>query len=162
VFFRHGFCHPYVATQTDRLSQTLTSSLERLAHSAEQYQWGQWVITHILQVAQRSIGKADVFAKITRLFSTTLGASADFAVILFVGLYLAVDPGLYVGGVVRLVPIRRRERAREVLGAVGYTLLSAASRKLLGMRSSPGTQVGRRCPIGDPSAAIPCHSQALP
>jgi predicted PurR-regulated permease PerM len=43
-------------------------------------------------------------------------------VVIIAGLYLAVDPGLYVAGAVRLVAVSRRARAREVLELVGRTL----------------------------------------
>jgi predicted PurR-regulated permease PerM len=58
----------------------------------------------------------------THIFSTTFGALAGFIVILFIGLYMAVAPTLYTEGVIRLVPIAKRGRAREILQALGHTL----------------------------------------
>jgi predicted PurR-regulated permease PerM len=43
-------------------------------------------------------------------------------VILFIGLYVAAQPGLYKNGFVRLMPLEKRNRAHEVLSAVGMTL----------------------------------------
>ncbi len=44
--------------------------------------------------------------------------------VLFVGIYLAVNPTLYKNGVLKLVPIRKRARINEVLAASGQTLRS--------------------------------------
>lgn len=66
--------------------------------------------------------KADVLARVTGVFSTTFGAIANFFIIIFIGLYVAAEPRLYSDGLIRLVPLNRRQRAREVLDEVGSTL----------------------------------------
>jgi predicted PurR-regulated permease PerM len=43
-------------------------------------------------------------------------------VVLFVGLFVAAEPGLYKEGILHLVPPRRRRRAAQTLDAVGYNL----------------------------------------
>ncbi len=67
-------------------------------------------------------GLGAVLAQAGGIFSTTLGVIIEVFVVLFLGVYLAVNPEKYVNGIVRLTPIARRERAREVLYALGYTL----------------------------------------
>ncbi len=42
--------------------------------------------------------------------------------ILFLGIVFALGPATYLAGVVRLVPIARRDRAREILRRLGSTL----------------------------------------
>ncbi len=54
--------------------------------------------------------------------TTLMDLIAAIIVVLFTGLFLAFDPKQYVRGTIRLVPQRRRMRAGEVLGAMGYTL----------------------------------------
>jgi predicted PurR-regulated permease PerM len=44
------------------------------------------------------------------------------AIMTFVGLYCAAEPEVYTEGLLRLVPIDRRPRAREVLAALGYNV----------------------------------------
>ncbi len=67
-----------------------------------------------------SIGK--IAANFAALFKVSVGAVTGFFVILFLGIYLAAAPQAYVGGLVRLFPLGRRPRAREVLDKVGATL----------------------------------------
>jgi predicted PurR-regulated permease PerM len=55
--------------------------------------------------------------------SGALGALGSAFVILFIGLYLAASPGVYVDGLIRLIAVRHRARARDVLQEVGVSLL---------------------------------------
>ena len=59
---------------------------------------------------------------IGKLFRTTFGLVVNSLLIFFVGLFLAVSPKTYRDGIVKLVPIAKRDRATEVLGEVIDTL----------------------------------------
>jgi len=63
-----------------------------------------------------------VWQRVGGVFSTTLGALSGLTVIMFVGGFLAFDPGLYARGVMRLVPLAKRPRAAHVLSELGTTL----------------------------------------
>jgi hypothetical protein len=67
-------------------------------------------------------GRGDLLGSVTGIVSTTLGAVVTVIVVMFVGLFVAANPQLYVAGVLRLVPQHRRDRIAEVMGATGYTL----------------------------------------
>ena len=56
------------------------------------------------------------------VLGSTLAVVAAVLLVLFVTIYVAVDPGLYQRGALRLLPPRNRERAAVVLGAIGATL----------------------------------------
>ncbi|MDE1984953.1 MAG: AI-2E family transporter [Alphaproteobacteria bacterium] len=51
-----------------------------------------------------------------------LGGIGEVILVLFVGIYFAADPPTYIAGVLRLVPPRRRTRARQILNAMGESL----------------------------------------
>jgi predicted PurR-regulated permease PerM len=63
-----------------------------------------------------------IFSRVTGIVSSTLGAVANFLIVLVVGLYLAVEPHRYARGLVRLVPEGHRQRAREVVAELGRSL----------------------------------------
>jgi predicted PurR-regulated permease PerM len=63
-----------------------------------------------------------LLARAPSMLSTTFGVLTNTIVVVFVGLFAAAEPGPYVNGIVRLVPIPRRDRARAVLQAVGSTM----------------------------------------
>jgi predicted PurR-regulated permease PerM len=58
------------------------------------------------------------------VFATALGALGAFAVIVFIGAYLALDPGLYQRGALHLVRKHDRPRGQEVLSSMGRALRS--------------------------------------
>jgi predicted PurR-regulated permease PerM len=50
------------------------------------------------------------------------GVIINAILVLFIGIYMAVSPGLYVDNTIRLFPIRRRKRMRQVVSALGVAL----------------------------------------
>jgi predicted PurR-regulated permease PerM len=64
----------------------------------------------------------DLVSRVTGIASTALAAVTGFLIVLFLGLYLAAEPGLYTAGILRLVPRHHRERAGEVLAKLYETL----------------------------------------
>jgi predicted PurR-regulated permease PerM len=67
------------------------------------------------------------------LFSSLVFAVAGVVVAIFLGIYLAADPGPVVGWVVRLFPSSQRSRAREILAESRSALLSWLLGRLLSM-----------------------------
>lgn len=70
-----------------------------------------------LPTSPSSIGHA-FFA----VFSSTLSALAGVILIIFITLFVAVDPGLYHRGLMHLFPHRHRKRAGEVLSAMAFSM----------------------------------------
>jgi predicted PurR-regulated permease PerM len=56
------------------------------------------------------------------VIGATFGGLADLILIAFFGLYLAVSPSTYTDGAIRLIPVGRRDRTREVLNETAITL----------------------------------------
>lgn len=56
------------------------------------------------------------------VLGSTLAVIAAILLVLFVAIYVAIDPGLYQRGALRLLPPRNRERAAVVLSAIGSML----------------------------------------
>jgi predicted PurR-regulated permease PerM len=113
---------PDVIDQVDQLSQSLPQSVQQLRQQIERYEWGRRILAQMPKSDEILSYRADVVAGVAGVFSTTLGTLVNLAIILVIGIYVAVEPGVYTDGIIRLVPIRKRERAREVLNEVGYTL----------------------------------------
>jgi predicted PurR-regulated permease PerM len=113
---------PDVIDQVDQLSQSLPQSVQQLRQQIERYEWGRWILAQMPESEELVSYRADVVAGVAGVFSTTLGTLVNVAIILVIGIYVAVEPGIYTDGIIRLVPIGKRERAREILYEVGYTL----------------------------------------
>ncbi len=107
-----------IAHQFDELGASLTNVWRELNEELRGEAWGR----QILAVVERAHGEGTDAVGVSQAFSTTLGGIVNFAVVLFIGIYVAVNPGWYRRGLIRLVAPARRPRAREILDAIGHTL----------------------------------------
>lgn len=104
---------PSVSFQIDRLTAEFPAAMEQLRQSVIQYEWANWLASRVME--DTTIEPGVIVSGIT-------GAVTSLVVILFVGLYLAVNPSLYERGLVKLVPVSERDRAEELLAALGSQL----------------------------------------
>lgn len=112
---------PAIGEQVSELRSALPASLQRLQQELKRFLW----LEVLLDSAPRSdsiSAPPEIAKKAVAAASGTLTLLAHFAFVLVVALYLAADPRPYVEGTVRLFPPAHRERAREVLHAIGDTL----------------------------------------
>jgi predicted PurR-regulated permease PerM len=90
--------------------------------------WGVWqdnpsvqsVIPRLKDQAGSLIGH--VTSLMPGMASSVLGIGGDLVVILATSIFLAIAPGTYTSGLLRLVPPRWRPRGQQVLEEVGSTL----------------------------------------
>jgi predicted PurR-regulated permease PerM len=113
---------PSVVEQAGELRRALPEAVRQGEARLAEYGWGRRLIEQMPTFQEAMPNGADAFARITGIFSSTLGVVANFVIIVFVGVYLAVDGRTYLNGLVRLFPFDRRARAGEVLDELGFTL----------------------------------------
>ncbi|MFB6274033.1 MAG: AI-2E family transporter [Salinibacter sp.] len=113
---------PDISEQINALAALLPNATERLAQqiraSAQQYEWVQ----RFVDPSQLLPSVSSVLGRVTNVFRGTLSVLVNVSIVLFIGIYGAAAPHLYVDGVVRLVPPAHRSRAREILHAIGRAL----------------------------------------
>jgi predicted PurR-regulated permease PerM len=107
-----------ISDQFDALGRSLTKMWGELRGQLEKYGWGQQVLA-VLGDPQVS---ADRVGALGKLFGAVLGGVSGLIISVFIGLYVAADPTLYRHGFIRLVPLRYRERAAEILDDLHDTL----------------------------------------
>lgn len=110
-----------VAEQLAQLSETLPETVRLLQERIAQYKLGRLLIEEIQPHRLAEAGPA-FLGRGLDVIQTTFGVIANIIIIFFVALFLSINPGLYVGGFLRLIPISRRERIHQVLSAMGTTL----------------------------------------
>lgn len=117
---------PGLASQFDQLSEQLPQSLARLEDLVRQYRFGDDLMEEIPEDpnwSQVFFGRnSNIFTRVTGVVSGTLNLIANLVLIFFTAIFFAAEPKTYVNGLVKLVPSRRRERAREILHETGDTL----------------------------------------
>lgn len=116
------YLSPKISDQVDNMTESLPQAVNRLEERVRDYKWGQWLLEQAPAPAEIIPSRQDTLSRITGIFSTTFGALADAVIILFIGLYLAINPKLYLAGLKHLVPPDKRARAAEVIEEIGYAL----------------------------------------
>lgn len=111
---------PRVADQVDQLSRQLPRAVEDLTGQLDRYDWTSRLMAGLQ--ARSQAGDGAWLRGALGIFSSVAGAVTGFLVVLFAGIYLAFDPDLYEGGLLALVPPRRRARVAEVLAETDATL----------------------------------------
>jgi len=109
---------PSLVEQTDRMLTELPQRIDALKESMSHYKWGQQLLAQDFTTD----GWLASAGKVLGVFSTTFGVVGGVVIVLFVGLFLAWDPKTYADGVIRLTPLARRDRIRQVLRESGHTL----------------------------------------
>lgn len=113
---------PHVADQVGALLDRLPGDFRALRERLSQSDWAQALLRET-QWPQDVLGSPSAVLKhVSGVFSGTLDALVSVGLSLVIGFYIAIQPKLYAGGIVRLVPHRRRDRARQVLHALGRAL----------------------------------------
>jgi predicted PurR-regulated permease PerM len=119
---------PQLSTQFEQLSDQLPQSIERVRESLSQSRWGQFLLdqapssSELNDIVLGGGNQADLVGQVTGFFSRTLAAITNAFVVIFLSLFLAVEPDIYTESFVRLFPKSRRQRTREVLEAIAKIL----------------------------------------
>jgi predicted PurR-regulated permease PerM len=113
---------PRIAREATQLAEQLPRAVEHIRSQIAQTEVGSALLERLPPPSAMLTGRASAITRITGITSTVFSALASLVVVLFVGLYLAINPRLYERGLVRLVPISTRHHARTLLDRLGYTL----------------------------------------
>ena len=112
---------PAIGEQVRELRATLPAALQRLQQELGRFVWLEVFLDAAPRPAELA-AQPQVAGKVTGALSGTLVAIGHTVVAVVIALYLAADPRPYIEGTVRLFPPAHRNRAREVLLAMGHTL----------------------------------------
>ncbi|WP_250537451.1 AI-2E family transporter [Caballeronia sp. AZ10_KS36] len=124
---------PDVGDQANELANRLPSALASVKRELMHYEWASsiWRSTdHLRQLLPD--GKSGI-QRFFGVFSSTFGALGNAVFILFVGLFLALNPSIYINGFLRLIPKSKRSRTHEVLKATAAALRHWLVAKLTAM-----------------------------
>lgn len=114
---------PSLAEQGEQLVNDLQTSVQDLQTTFSNQPWAEPILNRLPDPQEIGTGSADtVISRVFGIFSRTMDLLTNAVVILFVGLYLALEPDMYANGLIRLVPKSYRRRAGELLDELAYTL----------------------------------------
>jgi predicted PurR-regulated permease PerM len=108
-----------VFEQSQQLAVEFPKSVAEAERWIARHPVGQWLLETLPKTRDRD---AALMLRVSGFAYTAFHTIFYSTVLLFVTLYLVMHPRLYIQGLLRLIPIPRRPRMAEVIGATGYTL----------------------------------------
>lgn len=124
---------PQIARQTQQLFTEIPAAVERFQSYLQQFNWFNQLLGGIPSFEKLMQNASGMLSKAGVLFSGTIGVIGNAVIIVFVAIYLAAQPQVYVNGFVTLFPFKKRARVREVMNELGDTLAQWMLGKLLSM-----------------------------
>jgi predicted PurR-regulated permease PerM len=115
------FAAPSIGRQMDELADRLPRAIERLEKQINEYPWGRRLLSETKDKDALADAK-NIFSRATGALSITLGFVASLVIVLFIGVYAAVEPSIYRRGFLVLIPTQHRDRTGEVVSGVVDTL----------------------------------------
>lgn len=122
---------PVISNGVEKMSKTLPSTLSQARERITRHPLGERAMSLASRVP---MGPSKKMTQRMAMFAgSSLGALGSLVVVLFIGLYLASDPGLYRQGLLRLLPLEKRKPGGEVLDELQNSLWWWLIGKLIGM-----------------------------
>lgn len=117
---------PSISTQFAELRRAIPVAMDRIAEQLGQQGWGRQVM-ELFEGADELVTSGRVVAGAQSAFALIAGGVGAGLLVLFVGLFVAIDPGVYRRGLLSLVPVAHRLRAADVLAEAASTLTHCCS-----------------------------------
>lgn len=108
-----------VAQQYDEFAETVPEMIENFKSKVEDTAIGEKVVEKLEDMESDDF---KLFDNAQKLFKSTFGFFGDFYALLFFGIFLMINPGMYVKGFSYLIPISERENAVSFLNDTGSDL----------------------------------------
>jgi len=122
-----------ISEQVSDLQQQLPQAIRTAQARISGTEWGQRLAGENFDYRKIMGGTSEWLSRATGIFSTTFSILADGYVILFLAVFLVLQPKTYRHGLVMLVPKGGRARANEVFDKISSTLVSWVVGRLASM-----------------------------
>jgi predicted PurR-regulated permease PerM len=123
VFATGWYLGPQAGNQVQRLAAQLPEAVSQAEAWLQERGWGAVVAEHVPESVGGALPEGTSgLGALQTAFSSVFGLLANGVIVLAVGIFLAINPSLYVDALVHLVPPSRRPRTRTVFAALGSAL----------------------------------------
>jgi predicted PurR-regulated permease PerM len=124
---------PHVAGQGEQLVKSLPEAVDRLREYLQQFPLLQAATENLPAFEEMVEGVPDMLTRARSVFTGVFGVFVNIVIVLFLSVYLAAQPQVYINGFVTLFPKTRRARICEVVYRIGDTLGLWLMGKMLSM-----------------------------
>jgi predicted PurR-regulated permease PerM len=111
-----------IASQLEELAAALPASIEALQAQLQQSGWGQALLSGIPTAEEIGTLVRNSVSQASGAFSNVFGWAANALIVVFLTFMFALEPEIYLDNLLRLVPLTRRARVREVVRDSGQVL----------------------------------------
>lgn len=111
---------PRVTAQAATVADTVTQQVQHFWETVQDNPLIQRLMPQIKAKAGSVL--SNLSSMVPGVASSTIGIGGDLVVVIATGIFLAVSPGTYLSGFLRLLPPRWRPRGHEVMDDLGNTL----------------------------------------
>ncbi len=120
------FLAPSVQTQFTDLTDQLPAVYEMAQRQLSKYPLGRKIVENMPTAQQFVFGakSTNIFSRVTGMFSTVFDVVVNTLIVLMTAVYFAFSRDTYKEGILKLVPKKREQRAREILSVIHNTLKS--------------------------------------
>lgn len=129
-----------VSSQVGQLAQSLPDAWTAFRGWLQGQPWGQTLIGQLRSVEPGGVA-GGVVSRLGDVFASVAGGVTDLILVLFTGLYLALQPELYRDGIVLLFPKAAHGRVRATLDTMGHALRQWLIGQLIAM-ATVGVLIG--------------------
>ena len=112
---------PIIAVQFQALVDQLPDSISSIQSSLAPY-FGNAFFSQAELQKEFALTSQKLLSQVVTIFSFTIGSIVSFIIFLIVGLYLALDPGRYVRGVLFTLSEKTEERVWEIMQKIARSL----------------------------------------
>jgi len=115
-FFGRG-----IATKINQFQQSLQQAYNTFMVELRHTEWG----AKLLKEAQKGVngsGGINMISKISDVFTTTVSTLFNVFIIVFMGLFLAYEPQMYIRGLKGIFPKRYKQKVGNMLNDIGHVL----------------------------------------
>ncbi len=118
-----------VSSQATQIEETFPQMIDDAQESLS----GSRVGREILEQIQELQSSEELPSFVSRFFMTTFGGLGDIYIILLIGTFFTISPQLYKDGIIHLIPLRKRNKAKNVLERLGNGLTKWLAGKFIAM-----------------------------
>ena len=110
-----------ISKEVGQVQQQLPDAVGQIQKQLDRSSWGHELVARLQP--EGFISQAGTFvSKARNVFSVTIESIIHAWVVLFCGIYLAIEPEFYIGGFLSLLPFDKRRRIRVGLSEIGAEL----------------------------------------
>ena len=124
---------PTIATQVEQFRQEWPESLAKVRERMNATSWGKWLIEQVFDADRFLPQPQAMLSRTAGAATSAFGLVGVLLMVGVVGLFLAVQPQLYLQGLLRFIPPSQRAHGKTILAECGSSLQSFLSAQATAM-----------------------------